>query len=386
MRPLSIIVALVAALLIAAPAHAGVLWPAGGGVIVVDRTGEVNDVTIAYSAAEAGWSVSDAAGLTLPPFPLPCSRRSATEFFCTVVVGGALLGPQDDRFKVAGDQPPGTVKDELLLVPDGYVLQDFPVGILVYGGAGNDTLIGGAGLDSIYGGDRRDTDEEGLVAPGGDGTSGDDVLRGGPTMDYLAGGDGNDRIEGEDGDDQLSGNRGNDVLVGGNGNDHFEILIELGDDFTSEGDDRMLGGPGNDAMRGDRGADSLDGGPGDDHMSLQGVDAEGYTPKPDPRRGRGSCGAGDDTIWPGHRDTIRSDCEVVKEYPYCEKGCRGSVKARAGGRTVTLAKGSGKHYVRMRLGRALKRLLRHDATIRAWTMGAHKGSPLERMTPFTIRR
>jgi hypothetical protein len=107
---------------------------------------------------------------------------------------------------------------------------------------------------------------------------------------------------------------------------------------------------------------------------------------PDPKRGRADCGTGDDTIWPGHRATVRAKCEVVKDYPYCETGCRGTVETRAGGRPVTLAKGSGRHYVRMRLGRALKRLLRRHATINAWTMGAHMGSPLRRMTPFTIRR
>ena len=100
-------------------------------------------------------------------------------------------------------------------------------------GEANDDGVQGAN-DIITGGDGRD---------GGDGNSGDDVMRGG------AGADGS-IID-------FEGNDGEDLVAGGEGGDHE---LEGGSD-----DDTVTGGPGDDCeVAGDDGDDELDGGPGDD--------------------------------------------------------------------------------------------------------------------------
>ena len=82
-----------------------------------------------------------------------------------------------------------------------------------------------------------------------DGTSGDDVLRGGSGDDELFGYEGNDYLEGESGDDSLYGHDGNDSLGGGGGND------------------QIRGGPGDDVIDGDDGQDDLWGGEGNDWLN-----------------------------------------------------------------------------------------------------------------------
>jgi len=62
---------------------------------------------------------------------------------------------------------------------------------LMFGGAGNDTLIGGSGADQLFGEAGNDT----LLGKGGDdflfGGAGNDVLIGGPGQDIMDGGPGN---------------------------------------------------------------------------------------------------------------------------------------------------------------------------------------------------
>jgi Ca2+-binding RTX toxin-like protein len=55
-----------------------------------------------------------------------------------------------------------------------------------------------------------------------DGTSGNDLILGGPGHNEIHGGDGNDCILSGGGSDKLSGDAGNDVLIGGSGNDQFD--------------------------------------------------------------------------------------------------------------------------------------------------------------------
>jgi Ca2+-binding RTX toxin-like protein len=87
---------------------------------------------------------------------------------------------------------------------------------LMFGGAGNDTLIGGSGNDMLFGG------------------SGDDILLGKGGNDLLFGGAGNDTLTGGAGDDQMFGEAGNDRMIwnpgdgsdlmeGGDGNDTAEV-------------------------------------------------------------------------------------------------------------------------------------------------------------------
>ena len=98
----------------------------------------------------------------------------------------------------------------------GTVPQSFVNRIVIYAGAGNDTINisnritipavihGGAGNDDIYGGG------------GGDqifGDGGNDVLFGRDGDDWLYGGYGGDRLDGQNGRDHLFGEEGSDVLV-----------------------------------------------------------------------------------------------------------------------------------------------------------------------------
>lgn len=75
---------------------------------------------------------------------------------------------------------------------------------LLFGGAGNDTIVGSDGVGgyraALFGGD------------------GDDVLIDDGRGDYLDGGPGNDTLEGGRDDDTLVGGPGNDVLQGGEDN------------------------------------------------------------------------------------------------------------------------------------------------------------------------
>ena len=96
---------------------------------------------------------------------------------------------------------------------------------LIYGGAGNDTIVGGnSGTgETIYGG------------------SGNDTISGNNGVDSLYGGSGNDIIDGGEGKDTIIGGFGADTLTGGTGSDTFKYLslADSGDhitDFDTNGD------------------------------------------------------------------------------------------------------------------------------------------------------
>jgi RTX calcium-binding nonapeptide repeat (4 copies)/PKD domain len=81
--------------------------------------------------------------------------------------------------------------------------------ILIYGGAGDDTIqvAGGVSLPAwLYGGDGNDT------LSGG---AGDDVLLGDSGNDQLTGGQGRDLLIGGAGGDTLNSNAGEDILIAG---------------------------------------------------------------------------------------------------------------------------------------------------------------------------
>jgi Ca2+-binding RTX toxin-like protein len=84
-------------------------------------------------------------------------------------------------------------------------------GVIINGGAGDDTITGSAFDDKIDGGAGEDTIHGG---------SGDDIVEGGPGSDpHLSGHDGDDVINGGPGDDNLLGGDDTDVCNGGPGND-----------------------------------------------------------------------------------------------------------------------------------------------------------------------
>jgi Ca2+-binding RTX toxin-like protein len=101
---------------------------------------------------------------------------------------------------------------------------------IIYGYAGDDTLLGGNGNDTLYGGDGNDN----LT-----GNAGDDILNGEAGNDTMYGGDGNDTMDGGIGNDIMDGGNGNDTLNGGDGADTL---------YGGAGNDVLNGGPGNDVL------------------------------------------------------------------------------------------------------------------------------------------
>jgi len=175
-------------------------------------------------------------------------------------------------------------------------------GVIINGGAGDDTITGGGGNDTINGEAGNDTIDGGLgndTVSGGmnvdtidyswrsagvtvkidgyanDGQSGeaDNILT---DVEIVKGGWGNDNLWGNSADTVFRtffGHWGNDTIVGGGGND--TIRGGAGDDmsignggndiiFADSGLDSMYGGDGNDRIYGGTGADFIRGGNGDD--------------------------------------------------------------------------------------------------------------------------
>ena len=92
--------------------------------------------------------------------------------------------------------------------------------IIVYGGAGNDSIVVHKRVTTrtrLYGGDGDDYLQGGRGSDWLDGGAGNDVLMGGHGHDVLFGGAGNDQLWGGAGDDVLIGGLGEDRLEGGRG-------------------------------------------------------------------------------------------------------------------------------------------------------------------------
>ncbi|WP_299937036.1 calcium-binding protein, partial [uncultured Pelagimonas sp.] len=176
--------------------------------------------------------------------------------------------------------------------PDGSV----PLGVVLTGTAGADSLTGTIGADTIIGLEGNDTltgAASGDSIDGGTGSdrllgeAGDDVLLGGDGADSLYGQDGDDVLEGGLGNDRLDGGRGSNVLRGGDGDDYMSgynstgNLFEggLGDDtvygYNAGGDNVVLGGDGDDELQiyhnnGTGGSNQMDGGLGNDQVYASG--------------------------------------------------------------------------------------------------------------------
>ena len=158
---------------------------------------------------------------------------------------------------------------------------------LIFGQAGNDTLIGGSGADRLIGNNGNDV----LIANGGD-----DVIIAGIGDDNVSAGDGNDRVFGVSGTNQIDGGAGNDTIFGGievdiitdpsganriagaDGDDQITGGVDVdtvfgggGDDliFGNAGDDFIYGQADNDTLVGNAGEDVLNGNDGDDNISSQ---------------------------------------------------------------------------------------------------------------------
>ena len=91
------------------------------------------------------------------------------------------------------------------------------VGLIIYGGAGDDTLNGTGVNDIIYGG------------------SGNDTIKGNNGDDTIYGGSGNDTINGNNGNDTIVGGFGADYPTGGNGDDRF-VYLSVADSHAGQFD------------------------------------------------------------------------------------------------------------------------------------------------------
>jgi Tol biopolymer transport system component/Ca2+-binding RTX toxin-like protein len=191
---------------------------------------------------------------------------------------------------------------------------------IVYGGAGDDTLIGGsgtnqingdAGNDTIYGGGASGAIMAGDAGPrtyevlfGGEGDdaivtgtlagqsaaawgdAGDDRLTGGAGTEGLFGGDGSDTIATGGGNDRVYGGTGDDTItIGGDfasveayGGDGRDVLSAAGAGtavrlYGDNDQDVLEGGSGGDVFYGGDGADRAYGGDGNDYI----YDADGMS-------------------------------------------------------------------------------------------------------------
>jgi hypothetical protein len=91
------------------------------------------------------------------------------------------------------------------------------VGVMAFGGGGNDAMTGHATAPNmLFGG------------------MGDDSVIGGAGNDFIFGGAGNDTISGGAGNDTISGGGGNDTISGGAGNDR--ITLDGGNDIVAFAD------------------------------------------------------------------------------------------------------------------------------------------------------
>ena len=100
-------------------------------------------------------------------------------------------------------------------------------GLIIYGGAGDDTLNSTGLVDVIHGGSGNDTIK---------GNGGDDTIHGGSGSDTINGNNGNDTIIGGYGGDQLTGSKGDDIFVYLSAIDSNSTQFDTIIDFTSGAD------------------------------------------------------------------------------------------------------------------------------------------------------
>src|SRR4051794_2204848 len=127
----------------------------------------------------------------------------------------------------AGDADPVTAATGcIVVVPGAQYTCPGVARVIVFAGAGADTVTGGA-----------------LTIPA--------AISGGDGNDSLAGGAAADAVNGDAGNDGVGGGGGNDMLDGGAGDDNLN---------GAAGTDTVKGGDGDDALTSTEGADSLSGG------------------------------------------------------------------------------------------------------------------------------
>jgi Ca2+-binding RTX toxin-like protein len=164
----------------------------------------------------------------------------------------------------------------------------------MFGGAGDDVLYGGPGVQWISGG----LSPNDLRLNGGNPDKGNDRLFGGCEQqcadagDLIEGSDGNDGLDGGPGNDEFRGGPGTDTYVGGIGNrdmvTYAEHVVPVNASLNGVADDGargelenlpndvedLYGGWSNDTLIGNASDNTLDGGPSgsDTLIGMNGVD------------------------------------------------------------------------------------------------------------------
>lgn len=168
-----------------------------------------------------------------------------------VVTNTSLSG-----YSASGNDSLGGIESVQLILGAGSSMIDaqaLTIPLVVFAGAGNDTVIGGSGNDTISGQDGNDSLRGGGGNDALDGNEGDDTLIGDAGNDSIVGSNGNDGLSGSIGDDTIIGGAGVDTLFGLAGNDTLDGYADS---------DIVIGGDGNDTVLGGDGADTLVGGNG----------------------------------------------------------------------------------------------------------------------------
>jgi Ca2+-binding RTX toxin-like protein len=245
-----------------------------------------------------------------------------------VTVSADVFQPADKGFEALGFQAGASIFGTFAnnLIDFSGLDLAWPVGAVVYGGDGQDTLVGTTEGDRLYGGNAEDQLYGGAGDDTLDGGSGDNTLDGGAGQDILIvnrgsneidGGPGYDTLflggrqfnfkithnpdgsltiidlsgntgvqhvkdvevikffdrtiggqsfKGTDGADTLTGGSGDDAIAGYAGRDHLSGMA--GNDFIEggKGPDVLYGGDGSDTVNGGPGNDALYGGSGDDML------------------------------------------------------------------------------------------------------------------------
>ncbi len=182
------------------------------------------NVTMTATDKDGGVSDIKTITVTITPYAFitdPCDANK------TALVIGGTSG--NDQIKV---NPGGGSADIKFIVNGLSTTVSPPTGhIIVYAGAGNDTVqvAGGITIPSLlFGGDGNDTIDAG---------NGASVLIGGDGNDTLRGGNSNDILIGGKGIDNLSGVASDDVLIGGTTSydDNTKALCALLDEWSQTG-------------------------------------------------------------------------------------------------------------------------------------------------------
>ena len=292
-----------------------------------------------------------------------------------------------------------------------------PGGDTVDGGAGFDTVdysrrIAGVAVDLArpaepqgQGGEGdRLAGVEGVLGGAGDdffvGTAGDDSFVAGDGADRIAGAEGEDYLEGGDGDDRLQASEGDDTLLGGDGDDFMSASAGNDDLDGGRGKDVFLGGPGNDefdtrdgvgeTVTCSRGKDRIEAevqvelGPGDYAFDRYGQQFESVTAGPDAADVLGrDCELvytdGDDL-----RVVPRSATATLVVFSSPCFDCRGSVRIRAGSRTLGSARF--KAGARGPLRVPVRGLRRRAVVSLSWSFTDGFGDPADAAYRMALRR